>query len=95
MLVLPLSSVFRYQVDFETLTRAGNFSHVLYRSGPDSQVVDQVITLAYNLSCYHRVTVFDIESDNSTSELGRAGEIQLNGSRPCTAAPVDTPGQEC
>ncbi len=78
------------QVQLETLTRLGNLTHSLYRSQPDATSVDTVINIT-NLSCYNKMVVFDIESNNTTGTLGMPGEFHVSGNKPCTA-PLNTEG---
>ena len=85
----PLSTPL--QIQLETLTRLGNLTHSLYRSQPDAASVDTVINIT-NPSCYDKMLVFDIESDNTTGNLGMPGKFHVSGNKPCTA-PLSTEGK--
>ncbi len=86
--IWPLSTPL--QIKLETLTRLGNLTHSLYRSQPDADSVDTVIKIA-NPSCYDKMLVFDIESDNTIGNLGMPGEFHVSGNKPCIA-PLNTEG---
>ncbi|XP_064397750.1 uncharacterized protein LOC135344459 isoform X2 [Halichondria panicea] len=85
---VPGSNALGCQIKLETLTRLGNLTHSLYRSQPDADSVDTVINIT-NLSCYDKMLVFDIESDNTTGNLGMPGEFHVSGNKPCIA-PLNT-----
>ncbi|XP_064397586.1 uncharacterized protein LOC135344329 isoform X2 [Halichondria panicea] len=87
---VPGSNALGCQVQLETLTRLGNLTHSLYRSQPDAASVDAVINIT-NPSCYDKMLVFDIESDNTTGNLGMPGKFHVSGNKPCTA-PLSTEG---
>ena len=63
--------------------RVDNFSTTFYRKN-SKLILHEEVNVSEDLSCYHSVFGFDVESDNSTSDLALPGDLNISSNSDCT-----------
>ena len=65
-----------------------NFSSTFYRINSEL-ILHGEVNVSEDLSCYHGVFGFDVESDNSTSDLALPGDFNITSQSDCSPRTKD------